>query len=166
MKKYFKSIVLMLCVLTLPLFFGCGALETSTSADADAEPASYDYDGSLISGLLDRIMASANQVESFPALITSAQLVRQGCLLHYDKLAYNDNYKRGSAKPEESYFLNEEELDEQVAVTGAYLNCSKVASPYLEKKFVEYISSKKNGANFTLYWLDGQVIFVSEINIP
>ena len=153
-------------MLPLLLLLGCGTVQTAASASEDATPTAFEYDGCLVSGLLDRIIASPNKVESYPVQITSAQLVRQGCLIHYDKLAYNDNYRRGSTDPEEAYLLNDEQLDEQTAVYDAYLSCTKVDSPYLDKSFVDYIAGKKEGAPFTLYWLDGQVIFVSEIKIP
>ncbi len=161
-----KSLYLALFMLPLLLFLGCGSVQVTSSASDEAGPTAYAYDGSIIGGLLDRIIASPNRVESFPVQITSAELVRQGCLIHYDKLAYNENYKRGSEEPDEAYFLNDEELDEQTAVYDAYLSCAKVDSPYLDKGFVDYIAGKKDGAPFALYWLDGQVIFVSEINIP
>lgn len=161
-----KSLYLALLLLPILALLGCGAVQVTASASDDAAPTEFAYDGSIIVGLLDRIIASPNKVDSFPVQITSAELVRQGCLIHYDKLAYNDNYKRGSEKPEEAYFLNDEELDEQTAVYNAYLCCAKVDSPYLDKGFVDYIAGKKEGAPFTLYWLDGQVIFVSEIKIP
>ncbi len=161
-----KSLYLMLCVIPLLTFLGCGSVETAASVSDPASPTAFAYDGSIISTLLDRIMASPNKVESFPVQVTSAELVRQGCLIHYDKLAYNENYVRGSSDPAESYFYNEEELDEQTAVYDAYLSSSKVDSPYLDKSYVDYIKAKKSGAPFTLYWLDGQVIFVSEIKIP
>ena len=155
-----------MCLLPLLACIGCGSVETAASASDAAAPTDFAYDGSIVSGLLDRIIASPNKVESYPVQITSAELVRQGCLIHYDKLAYNDNYVRGSTDPAESYLINEEELDEQTAVYDAYLNCTKLDTPYLDKTFVEYIKTKKSGAPFTLYWLDSQVIFVSEIKIP
>ena len=161
-----KSLVLALCIMPMLVCLGCGSVETVASASDAAVPAAFEYDGSIISGLLDRIIASPNKVETYPVQITSAELVRQGCLIHYDKLAYNDNYVRGSSDPAESYLINDETLDEQTAVYNAYLSCAKLDTPYLDKTFVEYIKSKKNGAPFTLYWLDGQVIFVSEIIIP
>ncbi len=160
-----KTLVLVLCVVPLLACIGCGSIETAASASDAAMPTEFAYDGSIISGLLDRIIASPNKVESYPVQITSAELVRQGCLIHYDKLAYNDNYVRGSTDPAESYLINEEELDEQTAVYNAYLSCAKLDTPYLDKTFVEYIKNKKLGAPFTLYWLDGQVIFVSEIKM-
>lgn len=166
MKKILKSLYLILCIIPLLLLFGCGSIETSSTSSDDDEVTSYEYDGSIISGLLDRIIDSSSTLESFPVKITSARLVRQGCLIHYDRIAYNEDYKSGSTEPDEAYFLNEEELDEQVAIADAYLNCSKVNSPYLDSAFAEYISSKEDGVAFTLYWLDGDVIFVSEINTP
>lgn len=166
MKSLIKSLFSVTCIMTLLLLFGCGTSPTTATAGDDAEPTTYAYEGSIISGMLDKIMASSGTIEAFPVKITGAKLVRQGCLIHYDKIAYNDDYVRGSTDPEEDYFLNEEELDEQVAISSAYLNCSKVASPYLDESFVEYISSKENGVPFTLYWLDGDVIFVSMIQTP
>ncbi len=166
MKKSLKSLHLVLCIITLLLLFGCGTSPTSADASADAEPTTYEYDGSIISGMLDKIMASSDEIVAFPVQITGAKIVRQGCLIHYDKIEFNDDYVRGSTDPNEEYFLNEEELDEQVAVNDAYLNCPKNASPYLDESFVEYIASKENGVPFTLYWLDGEVIFVSIIKTP
>ena len=160
-----KLLCVVLIFIPMLLMLGCDTVKTTASANDNAAPTQCPYDGSLISGLLDRVVASSNKVESFPVKITSAELVRQGCLIHYDKLAYYENYKRGSTDPDESFFTNDEEVDEQTVVTGAYLNSSKVKSPYLDKVFVQYISGKKSGAPFTLYWLDGQVIFVSEILI-
>jgi len=166
MKKLIKSSHLVLCILTLLLLFGCGASPTTATAGDDTKPTTYAYDGSIISGMLDKIIASSGTIEAFPVEITGAKIVRQGCLIHYDKIEYNDDYVRGSTDPKEEYFLNEEELDEQVAISNAYLSCPKVASPYLDESFVEYISSKENGVPFTLYWLDGEVIFVSMIQTP
>lgn len=161
-----KSLYLALLMLPILALLGCGSVQVTASTSDDAAPTTFAYDGSIIGGLLDRIMASPSKVESFPVQITSAALVRQGCLIHYDKLAYNDSYKRGSEEPAEAYLINDEELDEQTAVYDAYLSSTKVDSPYLDKSFVDYIAGKKEGAPFTLYWLDGQVIFVSEIKIP
>lgn len=166
MKKNLKILHLVLCIVTLLLLFGCGTSPVGASASADAQPTTYLYDGSIISGMLDKIMASSGTIEAVPVQITSARFVRQGCLIHYDKIEYNDNYVRGSIDPKEAYFLNEEELDEQVTVSSAYLDCPKVASPYLDERFVEYIDSKEDGVPFTLYWLDGEVIFVSIIKTP
>lgn len=160
-----KPLFVVLAIIPMLLMLGCGSVKTAASASDSASPTACPYDGSIIGGLLDRIIASPNKVESFPVQITGAELVRQGCLIHYDKLAYNLNYKRGSTNPDESFFTNNEEVDEQTVVTDAYLNSSKVDSPYLDKVFVQYITGKKDGAPFVLYWLDGQVIFVSEIKI-
>lgn len=161
-----KTLVYLLCALTLLGVAGCGTVKTAASASAEPTPAAFVYDGSIISGMLDRIIASSDKVDAVPVTITSAQLVRQGCLIHFDRLAYNENYKRGSTDPGEAYLLNEEELDEQATVANANLHSDKVKSAYLDKSFVEYIASKKSGASFTLYWLDGQIIFVSEIKMP
>jgi hypothetical protein len=163
MKKFIIVLHLLLCLTTLLLLFGCNASPVSASTDEDAESTTYNYDGSLISGLLDKIIASPGTLEPMLVKVTSARLVRQGCLLHYDQIAINDDYVRGSTDPEEQYFINEEVLDEQVAVANAYLNCAKLASPYLDDKFVEYINSKEDGLHFTLYWLDGDVVFLSEM---
>ncbi len=167
MKKLFKPLHLILCAMMLLMLFGCGASPTTaTAASDDAEPTTYEYDGSLISGMLDKIMMSSGKIETMPVKITGAKLVRQGCLIHYDEVAYNEEYVRGSTDPKEAFFLNKEELDEQVSISNAYLNCSKVATPYLDDSFVEYISSKDDGVPFTLYWLDGEVIFVNMIKTP
>ncbi len=166
MKNRNKWLCLALCAAAVLSLLGCGAVKTAASASEEATSVVYEYDGSIISGLLNRIIASQNKVEAVPVRITSAQLVRQGCLIHFDRLAYNPEYERGSTDPEKAYLINEEEKDEQTVIADAYLNCTKVKSPYLDKEFVAYISGKKNGVNFTLYWLDGQVIFLSKINEP
>jgi len=166
MKNINKFLCLILSLLFIALLFGCGASPASSVSDESSEPVIYVYDGSIISDMLDRVIASSKTVESFPVLITGASLARQGCLIHYDKIEYNDNYVRGSTDPQKAYFLNEAALDEQVAISNAYLNCSKVTSPYLDDSFIEYINSNENGVYFTLYWLDSDVIFVSEIKAP
>lgn len=166
MKKILKYLHLALCIFTSLLFLGCGTSPASADANEGPKPSSYEYDGSIISGMLDKIMTSSDAIVAFPVQITGAKIVRQGCLIHYDKIEFNDDYVRGSTDPNEAYFLNEEELDEQVAVNDAYMNCPNIASPYLDEGFVEYIASKENGVPFTLYWLDGEVIFVSIIKTP
>jgi len=160
-----KSLYLMFFLLPLLLLLGCDASPVSSVSES-SEPVTYEYDGTIISDMLDRVIASPGKIESYPVLITGASLVRQGCLIHYDKIEYNDNYVRGSTDPQKAYFLNEAALDDQVAINNAYLYCSKVTSPYLDDSFIEYINSNENGVYFTLYWLDGDVIFVSEIKVP
>ena len=159
MKKMSKFIYLCLCLALFLIPAGCGSAELASATVTNIPETTITFDISNAIDMLDKIIASENKPEPVPDLIWGAKLVRQGCELSIDWLDYHDR----PGNMNEKDVRNKVEQVDTITVSGTYLSSRAISSQYLGQDFVDYIASQKDGAKFTFYMLDGQVLFVKDL---
>jgi hypothetical protein len=113
--------------------------------------------------LLNVISASGQTLESFPALVSGVTAADEGYMLTIDRLEYNPDYETGGNSP---YLLNAEAAPEDVyADRFAYAYYDGYLMPELDEGFGEYVKSG-GGAEFIVYMLGDQVIYLNEVLVP
>ncbi len=136
--------------------------ETQGGMDYEGEDSVESID---LGGLLDRITDSGESLESFPALVLSADVSEAGCTLTIDRLEYNPDFEIGGTA-EGEYLLNPEAMTEEIDASYAYAQFDGRAESEINESFADYVHTFEGGAQFTLYMLGDELVLVSEITVP
>lgn len=118
-----------------------------------------------VGGLLDRISSSGVPLTSFPALVIGAEVSEGGCTLTIDRLENNPDFTPGSTG-DEQYLLNAEAIPEQIDASYAYAQYDMRVEGEISQRFADYAAGFEGGAQFTLYMLEDELVYASEVLVP
>jgi hypothetical protein len=155
-------LLIILCACSAP---AAALVPSETPGRTDITESSQTQSCVDVTYLLSHIAGSGKQLIGFPALIKGADIEKDGCMLHIDRLEINPDYQPGSLGGE-LYLLNESEVMEDVkAVSVAYAEYdAKMAE--IGPDFADYIAGFDDGAQFTVFMLGSEALFLSEITVP
>ena len=116
--------------------------------------------------LLDEISKSGQTLTSFPALVTGMAATADGFTLTIDRQVINPDFQSGG-QSNGAYLIDDGNGPENVnAGQFTYVYYGGYLMPELDESFADYIKSSSGGAQFTVYVLGDQVVFLNEITVP